>query len=93
MNTLTIPKTLTRGEELIVIPRKEYEEFLRSKNVISRNIVVKRSKSFRVPKKYEKFYDELDKELTKSLKDYYEGRYYGPFETANELIQSLHRKR
>lgn len=30
MNTITIPKTLTRGEELVIIPRKEYEKFLRS---------------------------------------------------------------
>lgn len=29
MTTITIPKKLTKGEELIVIPRKEYEKFLR----------------------------------------------------------------
>lgn len=28
MATITIPKKLTKGEELIVIPRKEYEELL-----------------------------------------------------------------
>ncbi len=28
MNTITIPKQITKGEELIIIPRKEYEEFL-----------------------------------------------------------------
>ncbi|MBU1014892.1 hypothetical protein KKI17_00415 [Patescibacteria group bacterium] len=28
MNTLTIPKKLTRRGELVVIPRKEYEELL-----------------------------------------------------------------
>ena len=27
MTTITIPKKLTKGEELIIIPRKEYEEF------------------------------------------------------------------
>lgn len=27
MNTVTIPKTLTRGEELVIVPRKEYEAF------------------------------------------------------------------
>ena len=31
MTTITIPKKLTRGEELIVIPRKEYEKFLELK--------------------------------------------------------------
>lgn len=29
MDTITIPKKLTKGEELVVIPRKEYEGFLR----------------------------------------------------------------
>ena len=29
MTTVTIPKKLTKGEDLVVIPRKKYEEFLR----------------------------------------------------------------
>lgn len=29
MTTVTIPKKVTKGEELVVIPRKDYEEFLR----------------------------------------------------------------
>jgi hypothetical protein len=29
MATITIPKKITKGEELVVIPRKDYEEFLR----------------------------------------------------------------
>ncbi len=29
MATVTIPKKLTKGEELVVIPRKDYEDFLR----------------------------------------------------------------
>ena len=29
MPTITIPRKITKGEELIIIPRKEYEEFLR----------------------------------------------------------------
>lgn len=31
MATITIPKQITKGEELIIIPRKEYEEFLELK--------------------------------------------------------------
>lgn len=31
MTTVTIPKKVTKGEELVVIPRKDYEEFLRLK--------------------------------------------------------------
>lgn len=27
MTTITIPKKVTRGEELVVVPRKEYEAF------------------------------------------------------------------
>lgn len=29
MSTITIPKTITKGDELIIVPRKEYEEFSR----------------------------------------------------------------
>jgi hypothetical protein len=29
MDTITIPRKITKGEELIIVPRKEYEEFLR----------------------------------------------------------------
>ena len=89
MNALTIPKTLARGEELIVIPRKEYEEFLRSKKPPNDKIIVKHSPSFHIPKKHEKFYDKLDKELTKSLEDMRAGNYYGPFETAEAAIGFL----
>lgn len=28
METLTVPKKMTKGEDLIIIPKKEYEEFL-----------------------------------------------------------------
>ncbi len=28
MVTVTIPKNITKGEELVVIPRREYEKFL-----------------------------------------------------------------
>jgi len=28
-NTITIPKKVTKGEELLVVPRKIFEEFLR----------------------------------------------------------------
>ena len=29
MATITIPKKLTKGEELVIIPRKQYEKFLK----------------------------------------------------------------
>lgn len=31
MTTLTIPRKVTKGEELVIIPRKEYEAFTRWK--------------------------------------------------------------
>ena len=34
MATITIPKKITKGEELVVISKKEYEEFLRLRKVI-----------------------------------------------------------
>jgi len=47
MATITIPKKLTKGEELIIIPRKEYEKILR--------IARKRG--------YSEFEQELDKRI------------------------------
>ncbi len=34
MTTLTIPKKLAGEEELVVIPRKDYEEFLALKKIV-----------------------------------------------------------
>ena len=28
-NTITIPKKITKGEELLIVPRKKFEEFLK----------------------------------------------------------------
>ncbi|PIS39351.1 MAG: hypothetical protein COT33_02415 [Candidatus Nealsonbacteria bacterium CG08_land_8_20_14_0_20_38_20] len=38
MATITIPKRITKGEELIVIPRKEYEGYLELKEKIKEQI-------------------------------------------------------
>ncbi|MEK7117584.1 MAG: hypothetical protein AAB861_02305 [Patescibacteria group bacterium] len=32
MATITINKSVTKGEELVIIPRKEYEELVSAKN-------------------------------------------------------------
>lgn len=34
-NVITIPKTLTMGGELVVIPRSEYDDYLSFKKIIS----------------------------------------------------------
>ena len=39
MSTITIPQKITKGEELVVLPRREYEEFLRISKVISKDQV------------------------------------------------------
>ena len=36
MTTLTISKSLTRGEELVIIPRKDYEKLRHSYEVLLR---------------------------------------------------------
>lgn len=83
MTTITIPKELMKEKELVLIPRREYEKLL-ERRAIKRDIKVKRSPSFSVPKKHERFYEELDKGLTKSLRECEEGKCYGPFETVEE---------
>jgi len=89
MATLSIPKELMK-EGFVVLPRKEYreyEDFLRAKQ--SNNIVIKRDKSFKVPKRHEKFYDELDKELTIAVREIKQGKVIGPFTNTKDLFKSL----
>ena len=88
MATITIPKNLIRNDDLIVLPRREYEKLLAGR-IAKKEIRVKRSPFFRVPKKHEKFYEKLDKDLTKAARECEEGKCYGPFETVEELKRSL----
>lgn len=90
MVTLSIPQGLIK-EGFVVLPRREYENLLRAKQ--GNDIVVKRSSSFKVPKKHEKFYDELDKELTESLREIKAGNFAGPFDNVKDLLTSLHSKK
>ncbi len=90
MTTITISKTLIKEKELVLIPRREYEKLLAGQ-AAKQDVKVKRSASFRVPKKHERFYEKLDQELTECIKDYKKGKYYGPFETVEELKRSFER--
>ncbi|MDO8659464.1 MAG: hypothetical protein Q7K54_02575 [Candidatus Parcubacteria bacterium] len=90
MNTLTIPKNLIQNDDLVVLPRKVYESLLRGQN---NNIIVKRSSSFKIKRGQEKFYDELDKDLTEAIREYKAGKFVGPFDTANEAIKFLRSRR
>ena len=60
MTTITIPKKITKGEELIVIPRKEYEKM---KTQISPVFYLKGKGAKR-----------LDKRVNEGLREYYKGK-------------------
>lgn len=93
MPTISIPQKTIKKADLVLLPRIEYEELVRARETLVKTVVVKRSPSFNVQKKHEKFYDGLDKELTESLREYYKGNYYGPFETAQDTVKFLRRKK
>ena len=93
MGSLTIPRNIIKNDDLVVMPRREYEQLVHFRELKTREAVrgVKRSSSFRIPKKHEKFYQKIDKELNSALAEYQAGRYYGPFNTAEETIRFLNR--
>lgn len=77
-------------DELVAIPRREYEKLLRKKEGSGYSTAVKHT--MKVSKKDERFYNKLDQELTEALRDVEAGRTYGPFNTAEEAIRFLRRK-
>ncbi|NOY35523.1 MAG: hypothetical protein GXP44_01210 [bacterium] len=38
MTTLTIPKKLTKGEDLMIVPKKNYQEFLRWQKFVGKRM-------------------------------------------------------
>ena len=90
MITLNIPQGLVK-EGFVVLPRREYEGLLRAKQ--GNDIVIKRDSSFKVPKKHQKFYDELDKELAQSLREIKEGKVSDTFDTYEEGIKFLNSRK
>lgn len=73
MTMMTIPKELTKGEELVIIPRKLYEQFLR--------ILKAPASSYSRVK--------LDKGLREALEDVKRGRLIGPFSSLKEGLSTL----
>ena len=69
MNTITIPKKITQGEELVVIPRKEYEEYLQLRKIIP---IVKMTPSQK-------------RDLERARKDYKQGKFIALEELEHEL--------
>ena len=85
METLTIPRKLTRRGDLVVIPRKEYEELLRVHKQQKKVEKVSDAEKQR----HTKFYAQLDKDLAAAIKEYKEGKAIGPFTSIEELRKSL----
>lgn len=73
MVTVTIPKQITKGEELVVIPKKLYEQFIR---------VLKQKSSVSSVGK-------LDTGLKEALEDVEAGRVIGPFSSLSEGLRVL----
>ena len=87
MNMLTIPKKFILNDDLVVLPRKAYESLLRGQN--SNQITIKRDASFKIKKGQEKFYDQLDKDLTEAIREHRARKSIGPFKTIAALRKAL----
>ncbi|OGZ96563.1 MAG: hypothetical protein A3J10_01095 [Candidatus Sungbacteria bacterium RIFCSPLOWO2_02_FULL_54_10] len=74
---ITIPKRMAQRGDLVVIPRSEYEAMRRS----LKGRTVKSAES------------DLDANIKKSLAEYRAGKYYGPFDTADEAVAFLTSRR
>jgi len=74
MATLTIPKKFAAKDDLVVLPRKEYESLVRT----AKANVAKAKPAKKLPAW-----------LRASLKDVEEGRVSGPFNTVEELMADL----
>ncbi|KKU93201.1 MAG: hypothetical protein A3J30_04050 [Candidatus Wildermuthbacteria bacterium RIFCSPLOWO2_02_FULL_47_9c] len=75
MTTITLPKKLTRAsEDLVAIPRKEYEEFLRLRLERIPEIGLTLTQK---------------KRLAEGLGDIKAGRVIGPFKNAKEAVRTL----
>lgn len=73
MVTVTIPKQITKGEELVVIPKKLYEQFVRAFKIKSSTGVSAK----------------LNSGLKDALADVEDGRVIGPFSSLSEGLRVL----
>lgn len=74
MATLTIPKKLAGSDDLVVLPRKEYEALVHHAKA-----------GIAAPKKVKK----LSAGLRQALKEVEEGKLSGPFSTVEEIMADL----
>ena len=75
---IVLPKKITKGEELVVVPRKEYEGLLRFYNIQK---AAKKKTAKKEPK--------LSKGLLQALKEVEEGKISKAYTDVNELIKTL----
>jgi len=78
-----LPKNITKGEELVVVPRKEYEGLLRFYRIqrIKKKKVAKKRLAQKEPK--------LSRGLLQALKEVEEGKISKAYTDVNELIKAL----
>ena len=72
-HVITIPKKIAQSGDLVLVPRTEYEAMRRS--LRERSVPLSEN--------------NLDVDIEKSLAEYRAGKYFGPFDTVDELIRSL----
>lgn len=77
MALITIPKEVTKKGDLVIIPRKEYEELLSFKKMISKD------QAWFWAKEWQKKEREADEDLKKGK--------YKEFKNVKDLIKDLHR--
>lgn len=81
MNTVTIPKEITRGEDLVVMPRKDYEKFLGWQKT------TKITEVFRPPRKFRTYKPTTTekREIKEARKRFVRGEYVTIEELRHEL--------
>lgn len=77
--SITIPKKVTKGEELVVVPRKEYEGLLRFYRI-------QKTKRYKTAKKKD---GKLTKGLREAMADVEAGRVSKAFDNAEDLVASI----
>lgn len=82
MPSITIPKKLTKQGDLVVIPRREYEEFSRWRKTVKINL---RDRWF--------WTAEWQKKEAEADTAIHPGKLHGPFYDSKSLLLSLKRKR
>lgn len=102
MNVVTIPKTLVKNDDLIVMPRREYERILDVFKKYGERFErrgmgeglngANELSALKQFKKYAEFYEKLDKDLAESTKEVEAGKFCGPFDNAGDLMKSLRAK-